>query len=107
MQCLTVVGIKVIMEVYSVTYDDEELEKLREDYNAILEAETPQEIIRILKNSKLATHNYISTDSNLNSQIIIISPWQINKPMLFFIEEDNGKYYELLEESNDWLNLYE
>lgn len=98
------------MEVYSVTYYNKELEKLREDYNAILEAATPQEIIRILKNSKLATHNYISTDSNLNSQIIIISPWQINKPILFFIEEDNGKYYELLEEGNlinDWLNLYE
>ena len=62
------------------------------------------------KKSELATHNYISTDSNLNSQIIIISPWQINKPMLFFIEEDNGKYYELLEEGNlinDWLNSQE
>lgn len=97
------------MEVYSVTYHDEELEKLKklkEDYNAILDAATPQEIISILKNSELATHNYISTDSNLNSQIIIISPWQINKPMLFFIEEGNGKYYELLEEGNlinDWL----
>lgn len=97
------------MEVYSVTYYDEELEKLkklREDYNAILDAATPQEIISILKNSELATHNYISTDSNLNSQIIIISPWQINKPMLFFIEEDNGEYYELLEEGNlinEWL----
>lgn len=101
------------MEVYSVTYYDEELEKLkklREDYNAILDAATPQEIIRILKNSELATHNYTSTDSNLDSQITIISAWQINKPMLFFIEEDNGKYYELLEEGNlinDWLNLYE
>ena len=94
------------MEVYSVTYYDEELEKFREDYNAILNAATPQEIISILKNSELVTHNYISTISNLDSQIIIISPWQINKPMLFFIEEDNGKYYELLEEGNlinDWL----
>lgn len=97
------------MEVYSVTYYDEELEKLkklREDYNAILNAATPQEIISILKNSELATHNYISTDSNLDSQIIIISAWQINKPMLFFIEEDNGEYYELLEEGNlinEWL----
>lgn len=91
-----------------MTYYDEELEKLkklREDYNAILDAATPQEIIRILKNSELATHNYISTDSNLDSQIIIISAWQINKPMLFFIEEDN-KYYELIEEGNfikNWL----
>ena len=97
------------MEVYSVTYYDEELEKLkklREDYNAILNAATPQEIISILKNSELATHNYVSTDSNLDSQIIIISAWQINKPMLFFIEEDNGEYYELLEEGNlinEWL----
>ena len=97
------------MEVYSVTYYDEELEKLkklREDYNAILNAATPQEIISILKNSELVTHNYISTDSNLDSQIIIISAWQINKPMLFFIEEDNGEYYELLEEGNlinEWL----
>ena len=102
------------MEVYSVTYYDEKLEKLREDYNAILNAATPQEIISILKNSELATHNYVSTDSNLNSQIIIISAWQINKPMLFFIEEDNGEYYELLEEGNlinEWLKegeyLYE
>lgn len=91
-----------------MTYYDEELKKLkklREDYNAILEAATPQEIIRILKNSELATHNYISTDSNLDSQIIIISAWKINKPMLFFIEEDN-KYYELIEEGNfikNWL----
>ena len=94
------------MEVYSVTYYDEELEKLREDYNAILNAATPQEIISILKNSELVTHNYISTNSNLDSQIIIISAWQINKPMLFFIEEDNGEYYELLEEGNlinEWL----
>ena len=97
------------MGVYSVTYYDEELEKLkklREDYSAILDAETPQEIISILKKSELATHNYISTDSNLSSQIIIISAWQINKPMLFFIEEDNGEYYELLEEGNlinEWL----
>ena len=97
------------MEVYSVTYYDEELEKLkklREDYNAILNAATPQEIISILKNSELVTHNYISTDSNLDSQIIIISAWQINNPMLFFIEEDNGEYYELLEEGNlinEWL----
>ena len=94
------------MEVYSVTYYNEELEKLREDYNAILDAATPQEIISILKDSELATHNYISTDSNLDSQIIIISAWQINKPMLFFIEEDNGEYYELLEEGNlinEWL----
>lgn len=93
------------MEVYSVTYYDEELEKLREDYNAILNAATPQEIISILKKSELATHNYISTDSNLDSQITIISAWQINKPMLFFIEEDK-KYYELLKEGNlinDWL----
>lgn len=96
------------MGVYLVTYYDEKLEKLkklREDYNAILEAVTPQEIIRILKDSELATHNYISTDSNLDSQIIIISAWQINKPMLFFIEEDN-KYYELIEEGNfikNWL----
>ena len=60
MQCLTVVGIKVIMEVYSVTYYNEELEKLREDYNAILDAATPQEIISILKDSELATHNYIA-----------------------------------------------
>lgn len=96
-----------------MAYHNEELEKLKklkEDYDAILEATTPQEIIRILKNSELTTHNYISTDSNLDSQIIIISAWQINKPMLFFIEEDNGKYYELLEEGNlinDWLNLYE
>lgn len=92
-----------------MTYYDEELEKLkklREDYNAILNAATPQEIISILKNSELVTHNYISTDSNLDSQIIIISAWQINKPMLFFIEEDNGEYYELLEEGNlinEWL----
>ena len=97
------------MEVYSVTYHGEELEKLKrikEDYNAILEAVTPQEIISILKNGELATHNYICADKNLNSQIIIISAWQINKPMLFLIEEDNGKYYELLEEGNlinDWL----
>ena len=90
-------------------YYDEELEKLkklREDYNAILNAATPQEIISILKNSELVTHNYISTNSNLDSQIIIISAWQINKPMLFFIEEDNGEYYELLEEGNlinEWL----
>ena len=97
------------MEVYLVTYYNEELEKLkklREDYNAILDAATPQEIISILKNSELATHNYVSTDSNLDSQIIIISAWQINKPMLFFIEEDNGEYYELLEEGNlinEWL----
>ena len=97
------------MEVYSVTYHGEELEKLKrikEDYNAILNAATPQEIISILKNSELATHNYVSTDSNLDSQIIIISAWQINKPMLFFIEEDNGEYYELLEEGNlinEWL----
>ena len=97
------------MEVYSVTYHGEKLEKLKrlkEDYNAILEAVTPQEIISILKNSELATHNYVSTDSNLDSQIIIISAWQINKPMLFFIEEDNGEYYELLEEGNlinEWL----
>lgn len=97
-----------------MTYYDEELEKLREDYNAILDATTPQEIINILKNSELATHNYISTDPNLDSQITVISAWQINKPMLFFIEEDNGKYYELLEEGNlinDWLKegeyLYE
>lgn len=96
------------MGVYLVAYYDEELEKLkklREDYNAILEAVTPQEIISILKDSELATHNYISTDSNLDSQIIIISAWQINKPMLFFIEEDT-KYYELIEEGNfinDWL----
>ena len=96
------------MEVYLVTYHGEELEKLkklREDYNAILDAATPQEIINILKNSELVTHNYISTDSNLDSQIIIISAWQINKPMLFFIEEDK-KYYELIEEGNfinDWL----
>lgn len=93
------------MEVYSVTYHDEELEKLREDYNAILNAATPQEIISILKNSELATHNYVSTDSNLDSQITIISAWQINKPMLFFLEEDK-KYYELFEEGNlinDWL----
>lgn len=96
------------MEVYSVTYYDEELEKLkklREDYNAILDAATPQEIINILENSELATHNYISTDSNLDSQITIISAWQINKPMLFFLEEDK-KYYELFEEGNlinDWL----
>lgn len=89
-----------------MTYYGEELEKLREDYDAILDAATPQEIIKILKNSELATHKYVSTDSNLNSQIIIISAWQINKPMLFFIEEDNRKYYELLEEGNlinDWL----
>ena len=89
-----------------MTYYNEELEKLREDYNAILDAATPQEIISILKDSELATHNYISTDSNLDSQIIIISAWQINKPMLFFIEEDNGEYYELLEEGNlinEWL----
>ena len=92
-----------------MTYYDEELEKLkklREDYNAILNAATPQEIISILKNSELVTHNYISTDSNLDSQIIIISAWQINKPILFFIEEDNGEYYELLEEGNlinEWL----
>lgn len=92
-----------------MTYYNEELEKLkklREDYNAILDAATPQEIISILKNSELATHNYVSTDSNLDSQIIIISAWQINKPMLFFIEEDNGEYYELLEEGNlinEWL----
>ena len=88
-----------------MTYYDEELEKLREDYNAILNAATPQEIISILKKSELATHNYISTDSNLDSQITIISAWQINKPMLFFIEEDK-KYYELLKEGNlinDWL----
>ena len=97
------------MEVYLVIYYDEELEKLkklREDYNAILNAATPQEIISILKNSELVTHNYISTNSNLDSQIIIISAWQINKPMLFFIEEDNGEYYELLEEGNlinEWL----
>lgn len=96
------------MEVYLVTYYNEELEKLkklREDYNAILEAVTPQEIISILKNSKLTTHNYISTDPNLDSQITVISAWQINKPMLFFIEEDK-KYYELIEEGNlinDWL----
>lgn len=93
------------MEVYSVTYHDEELEKLREDYNAILNAATPQEIISILKNSELATHNYVSTDSNLDSQITIISAWQINKLMLFFLEEDK-KYYELFEEGNlinDWL----
>ena len=96
------------MEVYLVTYHDEELEKLkklRENYNAILEAATPQEIISILKNSELATHTYVSTDSNLDSQIIIISAWQINKPMLFFLEEDK-KYYELFEEGNlinDWL----
>lgn len=92
-----------------MTYHGEKLEKLKrlkEDYNAILEAVTPQEIISILKNSELATHNYVSTDSNLDSQIIIISAWQINKPMLFFIEEDNGEYYELLEEGNlinEWL----
>ena len=92
-----------------MTYYNKELEnlkKLREDYNAILDAVTPQEIISILKSSELATHNYVSTDSNLNSQIIIISAWQINKPMLFFIEEDNGEYYELLEEGNlinEWL----
>lgn len=91
-----------------MTYYDEELEKLkklREDYNAILDAATPQEIISILKNSELTTHNYISTDPNLDSQITIISAWQINKPMLFFIEEDK-KYYELTEEGNlinDWL----
>lgn len=88
-----------------MTYHDEELEKLREDYNAILNAATPQEIISILKNSELATHNYVSTDSNLDSQITIISAWQINKPMLFFLEEDK-KYYELFEEGNlinDWL----
>ena len=91
-----------------MTYHDEELEKLkklRENYNAILEAATPQEIISILKNSELATHTYVSTDSNLDSQIIIISAWQINKPMLFFLEEDK-KYYELFEEGNlinDWL----
>ena len=97
------------MEVYSVTYHGEELEKLKrlkEDYNAILDAATPQEIISILKNSELATHNYICTDNNINSQIIVISAWQINKPILFLIEEDNGKYYELLEEGNlinDWL----
>lgn len=30
------------MGVYSVTYYDEKLKKLREDYNAILEAVTPQ-----------------------------------------------------------------
>ena len=88
-----------------MTYHDEELEKLREDYNAILNAATPQEIISILKNSELATHNYVSTDSNLDSQITIISAWQINKLMLFFLEEDK-KYYELFEEGNlinDWL----
>lgn len=85
-----------------MTYYDEELEKLKklkEDYNEILEAVTPQEIISILKNSELATHNYISTDSNLDSQITVISAWQINKPVLFFIEEDK-KYYELIEEGN-------
>lgn len=92
-----------------MTYYNKELEnlkKLREDYNAILDAATPQEIISILKSSELATHNYVSTDSNLNSKIIIISAWQINKPMLFFIEEDNGEYYELIEEGNlinEWL----
>lgn len=91
-----------------MTYYDKELEKLnklREDYNAILDAATPQEIINILKNSELVTHNYISTDPNLDSQITVISAWQINKPMLFFIEEDK-KYYELTEEGNfidDWL----
>lgn len=67
-------------------YYDEELEKLnklREDYNAILEAVTPREIISILKNSELVAHNYICTDSNLGSQIIIISGWQINRPMSY------------------------